>query len=412
MPKVVRVGSDSHVGHASPTPNPFHQTPYATGSDNVYVNDDKVVRVGDTTGCGDPAVGGSGDVYINGQKVHRKGDATGGHGSWVPNAAASGSPTVYANESIQSQIAASMGVGALNLTTAEAQDIYDGRQAELEAGVDPDENEGVEYGDGGISSARHGNTSPTNGVSSAQIAPGSGVGNGATFNIQTTDDPDPNAPITDKIYNLTVSGAGTNYTVGQTINIPGSNLGGDTANNATITVTSVGSNGEITGATVAGTPTSSETTYSNLSEPSSFSPNPSADGTPGLNFLPHTDPRILPALTTVLTTLTNAVGYTLDITSAYRSPDYNASVGGSKKSMHMQGKAVDVIMTGKTDTERQQFIQAAIDAGIKGIGVYNTFTHIDIRDNKAAWGSNGSRRSLPNYPWAQQVLGANGYATS
>ena len=209
-----------------------------------------------------------------------------------------------------------------------------------------------------------------------------------------------------------VTGAGTNYSVGQTLNIPGSDLGGDTANNATITVTSVGANGEITGATVAGTPTDTDATYSNLSEPSSFSPNPSADGTPGLNFLSHTDPRILPALKTVLETLTNAVGYTLDITSAYRSPDYNASVGGSKKSMHMQGKAVDVIMTGKSDSERQQFIQAAIDAGIKGVGVYNTFTHIDIRDNKAAWGSNGSRTSLPNFPWAQQVLGANGYATS
>ena len=405
MPKVVRVGSDSHVGHASPTPNPFHQTPYATGSDNVYVNGDKVVRVGDTTGCGDPATVGSDDIYINGQKVHRKGDATGGHGSWVPNAAASGSPTVYANESIQSQIAASMGVGALNLSTAEAQDIYDGRQAELEAGVDPDENEGVEYGDGGISTARHSNTSPTNGVTNAQIAPGSGAGNGATFDITTS------GGLT-KTYSVSVASSGQSYTVGQTINIPGSNLGGDTANNATITVTSVGTNGEITGADVAGTPTADNTTHSGVSEPSSFSPNPSADGTPGLNFLPHTDPRILPALTTVLTTLTNAVGYTLDITSAYRSPDYNASVGGSKKSMHMQGKAVDVIMTGKTDTERQQFIQAAIDAGIKGIGVYNTFTHIDIRDNKAAWGSNGSRRSLPNYPWAQQVLGANGYATS
>jgi len=117
-------------------------------------------------------------------------------------------------------------------------------------------------------------------------------------------------------------------------------------------------------------------------------------------------------LTTVLESITNAVGYTLDITSAYRSPDYNASVGGSKKSMHMQGKAVDVVMTGKSDTERQQFIQAAIDAGIKGIGIYNSFTHIDIRTNKTAWGSNGSRTSLPNFPWAQQVLGANGYATS
>ena len=83
------------------------------------------------------------------------------------------------------------GVGALNLAQQKLQDIYNGRQAELEAGVDPDENEGVEYGDGGISSARHGNTSPTNGVIQAQIAPGSGAGNGATFNIQTIDDPDP-----------------------------------------------------------------------------------------------------------------------------------------------------------------------------------------------------------------------------
>lgn len=97
MPEVVRVGSDSHVGHASPTPNPFHQTPYATGSDDVFVNDDKVVRVGDTTGCGDPAVGGSPNVFVNDIAVHRKGDATGGHGSWVPNAAASGSPDVIAN---------------------------------------------------------------------------------------------------------------------------------------------------------------------------------------------------------------------------------------------------------------------------------------------------------------------------
>lgn len=98
MPEVVRVGSDSHVGHASPTPNPFHQTPYATGSGNVFANDDAVVRVGDVTGCGDPAAVGSGNVFVNDIAVHRKGDATAGHGSWVPNAAASGSPDVFANE--------------------------------------------------------------------------------------------------------------------------------------------------------------------------------------------------------------------------------------------------------------------------------------------------------------------------
>ncbi len=96
MPEVTRVGLDSHIGHASPTPNPFHQTPYASGSPNVFTNGAKTVRIGDSTGCGDPATGGSSTVKVNGIGVHRKGDATGGHGSWVGNASASGSANVIA----------------------------------------------------------------------------------------------------------------------------------------------------------------------------------------------------------------------------------------------------------------------------------------------------------------------------
>lgn len=96
MPAICRVGLDKHIGHASPTPNPFHSTPYAVGSDNVRVNGASVVRIGDTTGCGDPAVAGSLTVKVNGIGVHRLGDATGGHGSWVANAAGSGSPNVSA----------------------------------------------------------------------------------------------------------------------------------------------------------------------------------------------------------------------------------------------------------------------------------------------------------------------------
>ena len=96
MPEVTRVGLDSHVGHASPTPNPFHQTAYASGSDDVFTNGAKTVRIGDTTSCGDPATGGSTTVFVNGIGVHRKGDATGGHGSWIPNSSASGSSNVFA----------------------------------------------------------------------------------------------------------------------------------------------------------------------------------------------------------------------------------------------------------------------------------------------------------------------------
>ena len=97
MPAVTRVGLDSHVGHASPTPNPFHQTAYATGSPDVFTNNAKTVRVGDTTSCGDPADEGSPDVFVNNKKVHRKTDSTKGHGSFVPNSSASGSGNVFAN---------------------------------------------------------------------------------------------------------------------------------------------------------------------------------------------------------------------------------------------------------------------------------------------------------------------------
>ena len=97
MPGVVRKGKDSHVGHASPSPAPFHGTSYAKGSPNVYVNSASAVRIGDTTACGDPASAGSPNVYVNSIKVHRLGDGTGGHGSWVPNASASSSSNVFAN---------------------------------------------------------------------------------------------------------------------------------------------------------------------------------------------------------------------------------------------------------------------------------------------------------------------------
>ena len=96
MPEVTRVGTDTHVGHASPTPNPFHQTSYASGSPDVFTNGAKTVRIGDSTSCGDPATGGSATVKVNGISVHRKGDATGGHGSFVPNSSASGSANVIA----------------------------------------------------------------------------------------------------------------------------------------------------------------------------------------------------------------------------------------------------------------------------------------------------------------------------
>jgi len=99
MPKVVRAVDDKHVGHASPTPNPFHQTAYVAGQQKVFAMGKEVIRGAniDSTSCGDPAVGCSEKVFVKGTGVHRKGDSTGGHGSWVANSAESGADKVFAD---------------------------------------------------------------------------------------------------------------------------------------------------------------------------------------------------------------------------------------------------------------------------------------------------------------------------
>jgi uncharacterized Zn-binding protein involved in type VI secretion len=84
---IIRTG-DFHIGHASPTSNPFHRTPYISTQPKVVVNGSTAVRMlVDSTACGDRAVGGSIKVIIAGSGVHRTGDVTSGHQSWLPNAA-------------------------------------------------------------------------------------------------------------------------------------------------------------------------------------------------------------------------------------------------------------------------------------------------------------------------------------
>jgi uncharacterized Zn-binding protein involved in type VI secretion len=95
MPSISRVELDKHIGHACII-EPYHQTPYKTGSENVFINGAAVVRIGDECACSDVAVEGSTSVFVNGIGVHRKEDATSGHGCWVANKSASGSPNVFA----------------------------------------------------------------------------------------------------------------------------------------------------------------------------------------------------------------------------------------------------------------------------------------------------------------------------
>jgi uncharacterized protein YcbK (DUF882 family) len=78
------------------------------------------------------------------------------------------------------------------------------------------------------------------------------------------------------------------------------------------------------------------------------------------------------------------IGQTLTITSAYRCPRHNRAVGGSKYSRHTFAKdALDVLC--KNDGARKRFIEEAIKLGFNGIGLGETFVHIDMRPNKMTW---------------------------
>ena len=89
-----------------------------------------------------------------------------------------------------------------------------------------------------------------------------------------------------------------------------------------------------------------------------------------------------------LEVLRTAINKPIVINSGYRSPKYNAKIGGVKDSQHLRGTAADIKVAGMTPKEVALVIEGLIESGKMkegGVGVYPTFTHYDIRNRKARW---------------------------
>lgn len=70
-------------------------------------------------------------------------------------------------------------------------------------------------------------------------------------------------------------------------------------------------------------------------------------------------------------------GSPIIITSGYRTPEHNESVGGVKGSSHTMGLAVDIKMP--LDSEmREKLMWALGNAGFKRCGSYDRHAHVDI----------------------------------
>lgn len=77
-----------------------------------------------------------------------------------------------------------------------------------------------------------------------------------------------------------------------------------------------------------------------------------------------------------------AWGKPLSITSGYRCEKHNKAVGGAPRSKHLSGIAVDIIVL---PSDRFEFLSLATDYGFKGIGLAQTFIHLDDRTKPALW---------------------------
>jgi len=111
----------------------------------------------------------------------------------------------------------------------------------------------------------------------------------------------------------------------------------------------------------------------------------------GLNTDPpeHLWENVVP-LARALDEFRDQIGVPVVLTSVYRSPAYNARIGGATRSQHMAFTAADfkVVGAGAGGTATWANRMKAIRAGglfEGGIGTYNTFVHIDVRGTRANW---------------------------
>ena len=89
-----------------------------------------------------------------------------------------------------------------------------------------------------------------------------------------------------------------------------------------------------------------------------------------------------------LQTLRDYIGKPIQVNSAWRSEEYNASIGGVKNSQHIMGRAADIVIKGMTPIEVSKIIEELVSKGDMlqgGLGIYSSFVHYDIRGTKARW---------------------------
>ena len=95
---------------------------------------------------------------------------------------------------------------------------------------------------------------------------------------------------------------------------------------------------------------------------------------------------VAPRLVMVLQSLRDHFGAPITINSAYRTPQYNAKVGGADQSQHCYGTAADITVKG-VGVETVAAYARKIMPDWGGVGLYTShgFVHVDVRETRSDW---------------------------
>lgn len=89
-------------------------------------------------------------------------------------------------------------------------------------------------------------------------------------------------------------------------------------------------------------------------------------------------------LVVVLQKIRDHFGKPVNINSAYRTPAKNKQVDGAAYSQHLYGTAADITISGVSPKAVAEYAETLLPK-TGGIGIYKTFTHIDVRAVKSRW---------------------------